>query len=64
MSKISEVPTKQSINVLLTLPNSLDEKLQVEAKAQERKRHAQIIFILQRFFETQPNGNGKKEKTK
>ena len=63
MSKISEAAVKQTINVLLTLPNSLDEKLQIEAKAQERKRHAQIIFILQKFFETRV-GNGKKEKVK
>ncbi|MDQ3179155.1 MAG: hypothetical protein M3Q33_01410 [Acidobacteriota bacterium] len=63
MSKISEAAVKQTINVLLTLPNGLDEKLQVEAKAQERKRHAQIIFILQKFFET-PNGRGTKEKGK
>lgn len=43
---------QQKTNVLLTLPNALNEKLQIEAKNEQRKRHAQIIFILERFFES------------
>lgn len=60
MSKVSEATAKQTTNVLLTLPDSLIEKLQRRANNENRSRHAQIIFILQKFFET-ADGNGKKE---
>ncbi len=54
--------TKETTNVLLSLPSNLNGKLQREAEKQCRKRHAQIIFILEKFFETAPSG--KKEKAK
>ena len=63
MEKILEPRQTTTTNVLCTLPDSLVVSLQTEAKKENRSRHAQIIFILQKYFET-PNGNGKKEKSK
>ncbi|MBX7173910.1 MAG: hypothetical protein K1X72_23270 [Pyrinomonadaceae bacterium] len=52
---------RQKTNVLLTLPIDLDRKLKREAETQQRKRHAQIIFILENFFANKPT---EKEKSK
>lgn len=45
-----ENAVKETTNILLTLPCDLNEKLRREAAAQRRKRHAQIVFILEKFL--------------
>ncbi len=47
----------------LRVPQTLNEKLIGEAKTESRSRQAQIVYLLNKHFET-PIGNGKKEKTK
>lgn len=56
-----ETETKQTTNVLLTLPESLNEKLQRQAKMENRSRHAQIIFILEKYFIEQLKAKGAKK---
>ena len=47
----------------LRVPQTLNEKLIGEAKTENRSRQAQIVYLLNKHFET-PMGNGKKEKAK
>lgn len=45
-----ETVVKETTNVLLKLPEKLNEKLKRQAKSENRSRHAQIIFILESYF--------------
>ncbi len=36
------------IDILLTLPETLNEKIQTLAKDEKRSRHSQILFILEK----------------
>lgn len=47
----------------LRLSRHLNEKLIGEAKTESRSRQAQIVYLLNRHFET-PHGSGKKEKAR
>ena len=47
----------------LRVSQTLNEKLIGEAKTENRSRQAQIVYLLNKHFET-PVSNGKKEKTK
>ena len=47
----------------LRVPRVLNEKLIGEAKTENRSRQAQIVYLLNKHFET-PVSNGKNEKTK
>ena len=47
----------------LRVPQTLNEKLIGEAKTENRSRQAQIVYLLNKHFET-PICNGKKEKAK
>ena len=47
----------------LRVPRRLNEKLVGEAKTESRSRQAQIVYLLNKHFET-PHENAKKEKTK
>ena len=59
--------TETTMNILLTVPIELNKKLCADAQKEHRSRQAQIIYLLQKNFESEkqtPNGNGKKEKAK
>lgn len=47
----------------LRVPRVLNEKLIGAAKTENRSRQAQIVYLLNKHFET-PVGKGVKEKTK
>ena len=49
-----------TIDILLTIPEKLNEKIQAEAKEEKRSRHSQIVFILEKHCSK--NGNKKEEK--
>lgn len=59
-----ETETKEIVRTTIDLPQDLNEKLLVLCQKTKRSRHAQMLFVLEKFFETPPNGNGKKEKAK
>ena len=47
----------------LRVPQTLNEKMIGQAKTENRSRQAQIVYLLNKHFETRV-GIGKKEKTK
>jgi len=49
------------IDILLTLPETLNEKIQTLAKDEKRSRHSQILFILEKHCFKNGNGANKKE---
>ncbi len=53
----------ETFNILLTVPNELNEKLCAEAEKEKRSRQAHIVYLLEKNFET-PDANRKKEKGK
>ena len=53
-----------TIDILLTIPEKLNERIQAEAKGEKRSRHSQIVFILERHCAKNGNGSGKKEEKK
>lgn len=58
--------TKQAeiVRTTIDLPVALNEKLLALCEKTKRSRHAEMVFLLEKSFENQPNGNGKKEKAK
>lgn len=42
----------ETFNILLTVPNELNEKLCAEAEKEKRSRQAHIVFLLEKNFET------------
>jgi len=52
----------ETIDILLTIPEKLNEKIQAQARDEKRSRHSQIVFILEK--NRSKNGNGKKEEKK
>lgn len=55
--------TKEIVRTTIDLPLELNERLLKLCEKTKRSRHAEMLFVLEKFFET-PNGNGKKEKAK
>lgn len=53
--------TKQIVRTTIELPAQLNEKLIAEARRAKRSRHAQMIFALEKFFETVGEKNVKPE---
>ena len=56
-----------TMNILLTIPAELNRKLCAEAGREHRSRQAQIVYLLEKNFESQPKNNstaGEREKTK
>jgi hypothetical protein len=51
------------IRTTIDLPEDLNRKLLASTEKSKRSRHAEMIFILEKSFETLV-GNGKKEKSK
>lgn len=51
-----------TIDILLTIPEKLNEKIQAEAKGEKRSRHSQIVFILEKHCSKNGNGNKKEER--
>lgn len=58
-----EVKQTEIIRTTIDLPVALNEKLLRRCEETKRSRHAEMVFLLENFFET-PNGNGRKEKAK
>jgi len=58
-----ETETKEIFRTTIDLPADLNTKLLQRCETTRRSRHAEMVFLLEKVFE-QPNGNGKKEKTK
>ena len=57
----------ETFNILLTVPQELNEKLCAEAGREKRSRQAHIVYLLEKNFAAKtktPVGSGKKEKTK
>ncbi len=52
------------IDILLTLPERLNEKIQMQARDEKRSRHSQILFILEKHCFKNGNGASKKEEKK
>ncbi len=38
----------ETIDILLTIPEKLNEKIQAQARDEKRSRHSQIVFILEK----------------
>lgn len=55
--------TKEIVRTTIDLPLELNEKLLALCGKTKRSRHAEMLFLLEKSFET-PSANGKKEKTK
>jgi predicted transcriptional regulator len=55
--------TREYVRTTIELPAELNAKLCAEAAKTKRSRHAQMLFALEKFFET-PVDNGKKETKK
>ena len=58
----TETETAETFNILLTVPQELNDKLCAEAEKQKRSRQAQIVYLLEKSFEPEQNANGRKEK--
>ncbi len=58
-----ETETKEIVRTTIDLPAELNEKLLRLCETTKRSRHAEMLFVLEKFFES-PNGNGKKETKK
>ncbi len=58
-----ETETKEIFRTTIDLPADLNAKLLQSCEKSKRSRHAEMIYLLEKVFET-PNGNGKKEKAK
>lgn len=54
----------QTIDILLTIPETLNEKIQARAKEEKRSRHSQIVFLLEKSCGKNGNGNGNKKEEK
>ena len=54
---------KEIVRTTIDLPAELNEKLLRQCEKTKRSRHAEMLFVLEKSFET-PDGRGKKEKTK
>lgn len=52
--------TKEIVRTTIDLPLELNEKLLQRCEQSKRSRHAEMLFLLEKSFET----NGKKEKAK
>jgi hypothetical protein len=48
----------------LRVPQTLNEKLIVEARSENRSRQSHIVYLLNKHFENAADKSGKKEKTK
>lgn len=48
---------KTFVRTSIDLPASLNRKLLAEAEKNKRSRHAQMLFAIEKFFET-PNRTG------
>lgn len=48
--------TTEEITFSLRIPCELNEKITTDAE--RRSRQAHIVYLLEKFFETPPNGNG------
>ena len=55
--------TKEIVRTTIDLPLELNEKLLQLCRKTKRSRHAEMLFVLEKFFET-PYESGEKEKTK
>ena len=53
----------EEITFSLRIPVELNEKIVADADKERRSRQQQIVYLLEKLFET-PNGNGKKEPKK
>ena len=61
--EVLEVKENKIVRTTIDLPANLHEKILAEADKEKRSRHSQMVYALEKFFET-PNGDGKREKTK
>ncbi len=59
-----ETKTAEIVRTTIDLPVELNEKLLRSCEKTKRSRHAEMLFILEKSFETAPDGNGKKETKK
>ena len=53
-----------TIDILLTITETLNEKIQAQAKNEKRSRHSQIVFLLEKSCGKNGNGNGNKKEEK
>ncbi len=53
---------KGFVRTTIDLPNALNEKLLLEADKENRSRHLQMIYSIEKYFEIQENGNGNRQK--
>ena len=59
-----ETKRAEIVRTTIDLPVELNEKLLRRTEQTKRSRHAEMLFLLEKSFETTQVGNGKKEKTK
>jgi hypothetical protein len=53
-----EMKTKEFVRTTIDLPFSLNKKLSAEAEKEKRSRHSQMLFVLEKFFETPEKSQG------
>ena len=58
-----EVKENKIVRTTIDLPANLHEKILAEADKEKRSRHSQMVYALEKYFET-PHENGKREKAK
>ena len=58
-----EAKENKIVRTTIDLPQNLHEKILAEADKEKRSRHSQMVYALEKYFET-PNGNGKKERAR
>lgn len=58
-----ETEKAEIVRTTIDLPAELNAKLLRNCEKTKRSRHAEMIYLLEKSFDT-PNGNGKREKTK
>lgn len=56
--------TQNETAFTLRVPDALNEKLVAQAKAEKRSRHAHIVYLLNKHFETENSIGDKKGKRK
>lgn len=55
---------REVVRTTIDLPADLNRKLLQRCETTKRSRHAEMVFLLEKNFDAQSVGNGKKEKTK
>lgn len=53
---------KEFVRTTIDLPNDLNKKLLHEADKENRSRHLQMLYSIEKYFERQENGNNKQTK--